>query len=90
MLVLNFDALNLKCLSEVKRDTFYRGIKFGSRRLDISAEEKVSIELKTVSDTNSSQAIQIINYLNLFRLDVGLLLNFGKSSLDFRRFVYEK
>ena len=58
MLVLNFDALNLKCLSEVKRDTFYRGIKFGSRRLDILVEEKVSIELKTVSDMNSSQQVK--------------------------------
>ena len=57
-LVIKFDAIGLKCLSEVERDIFYRGIKFGSRRLDILVEEKVSIELKTVSDINSSQQVK--------------------------------
>ncbi|MEO5984949.1 MAG: GxxExxY protein, partial [Ferruginibacter sp.] len=70
-----------------EKDIFYRGIKVGCRRLDILVEDKVLIELKAIGEIENNETSQIINYLNLFQLEVGLLLNFGKPSLQFKRFV---
>ncbi|MEJ7627469.1 MAG: GxxExxY protein [Ferruginibacter sp.] len=89
-LLIEFSIIGLKCASEVERDIFYRGIKVGCRRLDILVEEKVLIELKAISEMDNGEVNQIINYLNLFQLEVGLLLNFGKPSLQFKRFVNSK
>ncbi len=55
-LVIEFEAIGLKCVSEVERDIFYRGIKVGSRRLDLLVEEKVLLELKAVSEIDNYQA----------------------------------
>lgn len=89
-LIIELGLLGLKCQSEIEKDIFYTGIKVGCRRLDIIVEDKVLIELKAISEMNNGEINQIINYLNLFQLEVGLLLNFGKPSLQFKRFVNSK
>ena len=50
-------------------------------------EDKVLIEIKAVSEFDKAQFNQLINYLNVFKIEVGLLLNFGSSSLQYKRFV---
>jgi GxxExxY protein len=50
-------------------------------------EEKVLIELKAVGEVESGCYNQIINYLNVFQFEVGFLLNFGRESLEFKRFA---
>jgi GxxExxY protein len=59
--------------------------------MDIIAEDKVLIELKAVHELEKSSFNQIINYLKVFKIEVGLLINFGKESLEFKRFAsYER
>ena len=89
-LIIELRAMDLKCNSEMEKDIFYKGIKVGSRRLDLFVEDKVLVELKAISEIDSGCFNQIINYLKVFQLEVGLLLNFGKPSLEFKRFVNSK
>lgn len=86
-LKIELEKERLNFLSECHRDVFYDGINIGNRRLDILVEEKVLIELKATTEIEKFHHCQVINYLKVFNIEVGLLLNFGKESLEFKRFV---
>ena len=62
----------------------------GNRRLDLLVEKLVIVELKAVINIESLYYSQILNYLALFKIEVGLLLNFGKASLEFKRIATYK
>lgn len=64
---------------------FYKGIKIGNRRIDFFVEEKVMVEIKAVKELEDVHLAQAINYLEAYELEVGLLLNFGSRSLQFKR-----
>ena len=85
MIELKKSGLNFE--TEVERDIFYEGIKVGSRRLDLIVENKVIVELKAVTEVEPRYYIQIINYLKIFKIEIGLLINFGNISLQYRRFA---
>jgi GxxExxY protein len=72
---------------EEELPVYYKDEIIGKKRLDILIENKILIELKAVSQFESYHYNQLINYLNVFKLEVGLLLNFGAKSLEFKRFV---
>lgn len=72
---------------EVEREIYYYNDLIGKRRLDIIVENKILLELKAVSELDNSCYCKIINYLKIFDQEVGLLLNFGSKSLQFKRFV---
>ena len=69
-------------------------IKFRDRVLkkifvaDLVVENKVIIELKAVSELHRVDEAQLINYLKATGIKVGLLMNFGKQKLEWKRFVY--
>jgi GxxExxY protein len=50
-------------------------------------EGKVLVELKAIIDMNDAHLAQALNYLKAYRLEVGLLINFGSQSLTFKRLV---
>ena len=66
---------------------FYRGEQVGTRRVDFFVEEVVLVELKAVSRLDNSHLAQGLNYLEAFRLEVGLLVNFGSTRLEFKRLM---
>jgi len=72
----------------MEREIFYEDRVIGKRKLDLLVENDI-LELKAVTEKNSCSA-QIINYLRVFNIEVGLLLNFGSRSLQFKRFVNTK
>ena len=72
---------------EVDLPIFYENEKVGSRRVDFFVEKRVLVELKAVECLLTAHHVQIINYLEAFKLPVGLLINFGSASLEFKRFV---
>lgn len=77
---------------EVETPIYFRGQQIGSRRVDFMVEgpapaTPILLELKAAPDLTDSHFAQIINYLEAYRLHVGLLLNFGSTSLQYRRFV---
>lgn len=75
---------------EVNLPVYYNEEIVGYRRVDFLVEETVLVELKATSALTTAHFNQIINYLNAYRLEVGLLINFGESSLRFRRFIKTK
>jgi GxxExxY protein len=67
--------------------TDYTDLRVGKRRLDIIVVENILLELKATAELYNGCYNEIINYLRVFKVDVGLLLNFGTPSLQFRRFI---
>ena len=59
----------------------------GSRRLDLLVNGVVIVELKAILYLENLHYNQVINYLKVFKLDVGLLINFGNTSLQYKRFA---
>ena len=72
---------------EKEQPIFYEEEWVGARRVDILVEEKVLLELKVISEVNNASYNQIQNCLEAFKIEVGLLINFGSTSLQFKRFV---
>ncbi|WP_073283698.1 GxxExxY protein [Hymenobacter psychrotolerans] len=72
---------------EVEVPIFYKQKEIGSRRVDFLVEEMVLVELKALAEITPVHHAQIINYLNAYQLEIGLLINFGEPSLRFKRFI---
>ena len=72
---------------EVDLPAFYENEKVGSRRADFFVEKRVLVELKAVDGLTEAHRVQLINYLEAFKIPVGLLINFGSTSLQFKRLV---
>jgi GxxExxY protein len=70
---------------EHEMDIYYKGEHIGTRRVDFFVEDKVMVELKAVIQLEDVHLAQAINYLEAYGLEVGLLINFGSRSLQFKR-----
>jgi GxxExxY protein len=86
-LVIELAKAGLAYGVEIEKDIYYYENFIGKRRLDIIVENKILLELKAVSELDEACYNKIINYLKVFDLEVGLLLNFGTRTLQFKRFV---
>jgi GxxExxY protein len=75
---------------EFEMPIFYKGIGIGTRRVDFLVEELISVELKALIQLENVHFAQAINYLEAYNLEVGLLINFGSTSLQHRRFTNNK
>ena len=75
---------------EFEMPVFYKQQQIGTRRVDFLAENLVSIELKALIQLEDVHLAQAINYLEAYDLEVGLLINFGARSLDFKRVANKK
>ena len=87
-LMIELERVGLDCISQVEREVIFRGTRVGKRRLDILVEHKIVLELKAISEVDNCCINKLLNYLKVFGFEVGLILNFGKPSLQFRRFAY--
>lgn len=89
-LIIELEKSGLKCGAEVEKDIYSEGYFIAKRRLDLLLEEKVLVELKAISELDEASHNKIINYLRVFKIEVGLLLNFGAESLQYKRFINTK
>lgn len=64
---------------------YYDGHNVGARRADFLVENKVLVEIKALVNLEDVHLAQAMNYLEAYKLDVGLLINFGAQSLQFKR-----
>ena len=64
----------------------YRGINVGNFSADIVVENRVILELKASKDIAPEHEAQLLSYLKATRLPVGMLLNFGRPKLQYRRY----
>jgi GxxExxY protein len=68
---------------------FYKGkVLNKTYQPDFICFNEVVVEIKALSDLSGLEEAQMINYLKTTRLSVGLLINFGSASLEYKRFVY--
>lgn len=67
-----------------------QNIKVGSRRADSVIENEVLVELKAVIKLEDVHLAQALNYLQAYKIEKGLLINFGSNSLEFKRLYRKK
>ena len=76
---------NLTFEREKEMFIYYRGIEIGTRRVDFFVEKLIMVELKTVIQLEDVHLAQAMNYLEAYNMEIGLLINFGAKSLQFKR-----
>jgi len=70
---------------EMEMPIFYNGIDIGTRRVDFFVEEKIMVEIKALIKLEDVHLAQAMNYCEAYNLPIGLLINFGAKSLEFKR-----
>ena len=84
-LEIEFRLQNINAQREFVMPLFYKGEDIGTRRVDFFVDEKIMVEIKAIIQLEDVHLAQAINYLEAYNLEVGLLINFGSKSLDFKR-----
>lgn len=75
---------------EFEMPIYYREEQIGTRRVDFLVESFISVELKAITKLEEVHFAQAINYLEAYNLEIGLLINFGEKSLNFKRLTNKK
>ena len=75
---------------EIEQTIFYDGIVVGSRRADFVVENKVIVELKALINFEDVHLAQAKNYVVAYDFPIGLLINFGGTSLQFKKVFNKK
>lgn len=68
-------------------DIFYKGRKAKQFICDLLVENKILVELKAIKKLTTMEEAQLLNYLKATKIKVGLLVNFGSGSLQYKRMV---
>jgi len=89
-LAIELAKFDLSFQRELEMQIYYDGEEIGTRRVDFLVEDKVMVELKALTVLEDVHLAQAINYLEAYNLEVGLLINFGAKSLQYRRVVNSK
>jgi len=85
-LLIALKDAGLKAESQKALNVMFRGQTVGEFYPDIIVEETVLLELKAVKALAPEHLAQVMNYLKATGIDVGFLINFGNSKLEYRRF----
>ena len=89
-LAIELTDRGIPCQRELDLPVFYKGRRLScTYRADFVCYESVIVELKALQALTGQEEAQIINYLKATRLERGMLLNFGRPSLEFKRFVFQ-
>lgn len=88
-LAIEMEKEGLKLSRELEMNIYYDGISVGLRRVDFLVDETVMVELKALSKLEDAHLAQGLNYLEAYKLETGLLINFGAKSLEFKRLTNE-
>ena len=84
-LAIEMTLAGLSFEMEKEMKIYYRGHQVGTRRSDFFVEEKIMVEIKAKSNLDDINLNQAMNYLEAYNMEIGLLINFGGKSLQFKR-----
>ena len=87
---IEMNLQNISYVRELEMPLFYKGYEVGTRRVDFLVENKIMVELKAVISLEDTHLAQGLNYLEAYNLEIGLLINFGARSLQFKRLLNKK
>ncbi len=80
----------LHFIRELTMPVYYKNKPIGERRVDFFVEEKIMVEIKAIIQLENVHLAQAKNYLEAYNIQVGLLINFGSISLQFKRLENKK
>jgi len=89
-LATEMDKAGLNFSREEEIPIYYDDQNIGTRRVDFVIEQHVMLELKAITQLENVHLAQALNYLEAFKLETGLLINFGAKSLEFKRLISKK
>jgi len=84
-LAIEMRKQNLSFARELEMTIYYDDIEVGKRKVDFLVNDLVMVELKATSKLDDNHFAQALNYLEAYKLETGLLINFGSKSLEFKR-----
>lgn len=84
-LAIEMEKQGLGFQREMEMDIYYEEHLIGSRRVDFFVENKIMVELKAVIKLEDIHLAQAMNYCQAYNLPIGLLINFGARSMEFKR-----
>jgi len=84
-LEIEMNLAKLNFAREMEMPIFYRDIQIGTRRVDFFVENKIMVELKALITLEKVHLAQAKNYLEAYKIPIGLLINFGSNELEFKR-----
>lgn len=88
-LAYEFEKSGLTFEREIEQSIYYRDLEYpiGTRRADFVVDGKILVEIKAVVELQDVHLAQALNYLKAYKLEIGLLINFGSKSLTFKRLI---
>jgi GxxExxY protein len=89
-LEIEFRSRGISVLREYEMPILYKSEQIATRRVDFLVENLISLELKANSNLESVHLAQALNYLEAYNIEIGMLINFGNSSLQFKRLLNKK
>jgi GxxExxY protein len=84
-LAIEMNSQGLSFEREKEMGVFYCGEYIGTRRVDFFVENEIMVELKALVALEDVHLAQAMNYLEAYKMEIGLLINFGAKSLQFKR-----
>ena len=84
-LAIELENQKISFVREQEMQIEYKSKDIGTRRVDFFVENKVIVEIKAIIQLEDVHLAQAINYLEAYNLEIGLLINFGSKSLEFKR-----
>jgi GxxExxY protein len=84
-LAIEMQKRGLAFLDEISIIIFYDNIEVGKRRVDFLVEKIIPVEIKAVKQLENVHLAEAINYLEAYKMEIGLLINFGSNRLEFHR-----
>jgi GxxExxY protein len=88
-LAIEMEKQGLGFARELEMTIYYEMTNVGTRRVDFLVEDKIMVELKAITKLEDIHLAQTLNYLEAYKLETGLLINFGSKSLEFKRITNE-
>jgi GxxExxY protein len=89
-LQIEMNDAGLQFEREFNMPVYYKGRNIGERRVDFFVEKNIMVEIKAIVQLENVHLAQAKNYLEAFNMQVGLLINFGSASLQFKRIENNK
>ena len=89
-LAIELERAGLGFARELEQDIYYDDIHVGTRRADFMVEDDIIVELKALINLEDVHLAQAKNYLVAYNKPVGLLINFGAKSLQFKKIFNPK
>ncbi len=89
-LAIELKAQHINFSREIEMPVHYKEIHIGTRRVDFFIENKILLEIKAIIHLEDVHLAQALNYLEAFNMEIGLLINFGSKSLQFKRLLNKK